>query len=174
MSRRLAILLLGAAALAASGCGYGLVGRTSNLPTSVRDVFLKPIENRTSRAQVEQIVGQALADELVTRQRFALKPSAEGADAVLSGAILSFLVQPITFDEEGRGLQYEIAIVAQMKFEERSVPPKTLWANDRYVFRDTYEIEPSDRAYFDREILAVRRVAVRFAETVVTDLLEGF
>jgi len=59
-----------------SGCGYALVGRGSNLPPEVRNVYLKPFENGTGRARVDSILTQAVADELVTRQRFAVVASA--------------------------------------------------------------------------------------------------
>jgi hypothetical protein len=54
------------------------------------------------------------------------------------------------------------------------VPEEVLWASDRYRFRDSYEIDPSQVDFFDRETLVIREVAQKFAETAVTDLLEGF
>lgn len=170
---RLSRLGVGALVLALAGCGYALVGRASNLPPEIRKVHLAPLQNRTARAQVEQLLGKALADELVTRQRFAMVPDAGSADAVLSGAIVSFNAVPVSFDDRGRALRYEISIVAQMSFKQRS-PEKVLWANDRYLFRENYEVEASESEYFDRELLAIRKVAGKFAETMVTDLLEGF
>lgn len=174
---RIARIALGAAlvvaALAAQGCGYALVGRASNIPEDVRQVFLKPLENATPRVQVDQILSRALADELVTRQRFAVLSSAEGADAEIAGAVQGFVVNPVTFDADGRATEYEISITVKMVFR-RLAPESVLWQNDRYVFRDSYQLEASELGYQDRETPALEATAKKFAETVITDLLEGF
>lgn len=155
------------------GCGYSLAGKANSLPPEVKTVFLLPLENRTARSQVEQFLGRAIADELVRRQRLTLVSDRTKADSLLSGAIVGFNVVPVTFDDQGRALRYEITILAELALKRR-VPEGVLWSNDRYVFRDNYEIEVSERDYFDRETLVIRRVAEKFAETAVTDLLEGF
>lgn len=174
---RIARIALGAAlvvaALAAQGCGYALVGRASNIPEDVRQVFLKPLENATPRVQVDQILSRALADELVTRQRFAVLSSAEGADAEIAGTVQGFVVNPVTFDADGRATEYEISITVKMVFR-RLAPESVLWQNDRYVFRDSYQLEASELGYQDRETPALEATAKKFAETVITDLLEGF
>lgn len=170
MRTRALVLSLGVLVL---GCGYALVGRGTNIPEDVRRVYLKPLENQTQRSEVEQFLTQAIADELVTRQRFTLVASQEEADAILQGAVLTFLVTPVTFDDQGRAQEYEITITAQMSFA-RPESEGTLWANDRYLFKENYAIESSEVAFFDRENLAIEETSMRFAETMVTDLLEGF
>lgn len=171
-SRYAAAAVVSAAALAA-GCGYALVGRGSNLPADVKSVYLKPFDNQTARSQVEQILTRALADELVTRHRFSMVGDATQADAELSGAVQSFAVTPVTFDSQGRATEYEISIVAKVSFK-RTGGDSILWSNDRYLFRENYPVEVSETGYFDRETLAIEQVAGKFAETMVSDLLEGF
>jgi len=166
-------LALAAAALAAAGCGYTLVGRASNIPDDVRAVFLQPLENATARVQVDQILSRALADELVTRQRFAVLSSAEGADAEIAGSVVGFVVNPVSFDADGRATEYEISITAKMSFR-RLAPEQVLWQNDRYTFSQSYQLEASELGYQDRETAAITATAKKFAETVITDLLEGF
>src|SRR5947199_8645121 len=93
MKRRLpAALLLISAALA--GCGYALVGKGSNIPDDVRSVYLQPLQNRTPRQQVEQELTQAIAQELVTRQRFAVVGNAAEATAEITGAVTGLGVTP--------------------------------------------------------------------------------
>lgn len=166
-----AFLVLLLAAL--SGCGYALVGRGSNIPEDVREVYVQPLENRTQRSQVEQALTRSIADEMVTRQRFAVVGSPDGADAVLSGAVTGFYITPVTFDAEGRATEYEIAITAQFAFK-RTGAEEVLWSADRYTFRESYPIDANEAGYFDREDEAIEEAAERFAETVVSDLLEGF
>ena len=158
--------------LVLSGCGYALVGRGSNVPADVQEVYLQPLENRTQRSQVEQFLTRAMADELVTRQRFAVVGSADGADAVISGAVVGFDAIPVTFDPTGRATEYEIAITAQIAFK-RTGSDQVLWSTDRYTFRESYPIDPSQPDYFDREDEAIEDASRRMAETMVSDLLEG-
>lgn len=167
-----------AAALALGGCGYTLVGKASNIPEDIRTVFLQPFENRTARVEVEQFLTQAIADELVTRPRFELVATEAEADALIRGTVTNFRVAPITFTSDGRAQEYELAIVVDVSFQRVPSPaaeePEVIWANDRYQFKESYEVESADSDFFDRENLAIEDSAERFADTMVTDLLEGF
>jgi len=170
-------LILGAT-LVLTGCGYNLVGRGSNIPDDVKLVYIEPLVNETQRVQVEQILTQAIVDELVTRRQFTIANSASEADAILRGKVTTFDVRPVTFDADGLADNFEIAITADMRFER---PPKlgdnegeVIWANARYLFRQDYPLDPEDAGYFDRENIAITETSGRFAETMVTDLLEGF
>lgn len=164
--------VLCATALAA-GCGYDLVGRGVNIPTDVRAVYVAPFVNSTPRSQVEQFITRAVADELVTRQRFSVVRSRAEADAVLEGEVVAFAVTPVAFDAQGRANEYEISLTSRVVFS-RTGSDEVLWANDRYLFRENYEVEVSEAEYFDREDIALDDAAQRFAETMVSDLLEGF
>jgi outer membrane lipopolysaccharide assembly protein LptE/RlpB len=168
-----ALLVLLALAATLSGCGYALVGRASNIPADIKTVYLKPLENKTQRAQVEQELTRAIADELVTRQRFSVASSEAEANAEISGAVVGFAVTPVTFDPSGRATQYEIAITAQILFKRPNVETP-IWRSDRYTFHESYPVEASDAAYFDRENEAIQKASQRFAQTLVSDLLEGF
>ncbi|MDA8016853.1 MAG: LPS assembly lipoprotein LptE [Thermoanaerobaculia bacterium] len=171
--------LIGALACLLAGCGYSLVGRgSSNLPEDVQAVFVEPLENETQRSQVEQILTQAMIDELVTRRRFEILNSADGADAILSGKVTDFTVRPVSFDSDGLANNFEILITADMKFERPprggDTEPETIWANSRYLFRQDYPLEEDSVEYFDRENLAIEETAEDFAQTLVTDIFEGF
>jgi outer membrane lipopolysaccharide assembly protein LptE/RlpB len=168
-----AITVLAALAVSLAGCGYGLVGRGNNLPADIRSVYLKPLENKTPRTQAEQFLTRAIADELVTRQRFSVVASEAGADAELSGAVVAFGATPVTFDNSGRATEYEISITASILFK-RVGKEQILWKNERYNFRESYPVEVSNTGYFDQENLALEKASKRFAQTMVSDLLEGF
>ena len=161
-----------------SGCGYTLVGRASNIPEDIRQVYIETLENETDRTQVEQILTQAISEEMVTRRQFQIINSADEADAILRGKVNNFNVRPLSFDEEGLANNFEISILLNMSFE-RPAPPgeekgEVVWSNARYVFRDDYPLEEGDAGFFDRENLAIEETAGEFAKTLITDLLEGF
>lgn len=159
--------------IVAAGCGYGLVGRTSNLPEDVRAIFVETLKNQTTRAQIDQILTQAITSEFVTRQRFEVVSDRGSADAVLSGTVTSFRVRPVTFNAESRAREYEITIMARMELK-RSGEDEPLWANPAYLFRESYELVLETGSFLDAEDEAMVDVAENFAETMVIDLLEGF
>ncbi len=180
MTKKSWIAVLLSAAVTLAGCGYTLVGQASNIPSDVRRVYIEPLTNATQRAQVDQILTQAISDEMVTRRRnFSVSSTLGDADAILRGTVVSFDVRALTFDENGLANNFEITITADMRFER---PPKAgedegeeIWSSSRYFFREDYPLEEDDGgAYFDRENLAIEETSVRFAESMVTDLLEGF
>lgn len=172
------LALLVAAACLLGGCGYSLVGKGSNLPADIQAVFVQPLENETKRSQVEQILTEAMINELVTRRRFEILNSPEGADAILRGTVTDFTVRPVSFDSDGLANSFEVLITADMKFERPpeggDTEPETIWSNSRYLFRQDYPLEEDSVDYFDRENLAIEETAEEFAQTLVTDILEGF
>jgi hypothetical protein len=160
--------------LALGGCGYALVGRSSNLPADVRAVYIKPLENKTARTQAEQFLTRAIADEMVTRHRFSVVGSEGGADAELSGTVIGFGATPVTFDNTGRATAYEISIIAQVLFKRLDKEQHVLWKNDRYLFRESYPVQVTGTGYIDLENTALDTASKKFAQTMVSDLLEGF
>lgn len=174
MKRTLLSGALAALVLSLSGCGYALVGRGSNIPEDVKSVYLRALENRTQRSQVEQSLTRAIADELVTRQRFAVVGSEAEANAEIQGAVTGFGVTPVTFDQTGRATEYELAITAQITFKRVGTEGKVIWKSDRYTFRENYPLDPTAANFVDLENETIDKASKRFAQTLVTDLLEGF
>lgn len=172
---RTLIVLLSSVVLL-SGCGYTLVGLASNIPEDIEKIYVEPLRNSTTRPQVEQILTRAITDELLTRRRYEIVNSADQADAVLSGNVLSFNVRPVAFDTQGLADAFEVAIATDMVFARPGGgEDAVIWSNSRYVFRQDYTLDEGGTAeYFDRENIAIESTSERFAETLVTDLLEGF
>lgn len=166
------VIAVVAGALSLTGCGYALVGRGNALPPDIHKVYIKPIENRTGHQRVDQAVTVAIADEMVKRQRFTLTSSREGADAELSGTVVGFGATPVTFDAAGRATAYELSLTASMVFKRIS-NDKVIWQNASYNFREKFPLTASN-AFVDLEYSAIDQAAKAFAQTLVSDLLEGF
>jgi outer membrane lipopolysaccharide assembly protein LptE/RlpB len=160
-------------ALAAAGCGYALVGRGSFLPPDIQTIYFPTFQNLTTRIGVEQRLTRAVAEELASRGRFQVTADSSKGEAELSGAIVAFSLTPVTFDSQGRATQYQVQIVARVALTRRP-EGKVLWKNDSYVFTGNYQFTSSPAAYVDRENEAIDGVADQFAQSLVTNLLEGF
>jgi len=170
-----AALALGAVALAlaAAGCGYALVGKGSSLPESVRVVQFSTLDNQTPRVGLEQRFSAAIARELASRGRFRVQSGPDGADAVLTGAVSAFDLFPVSFDAQGRATDYQVRVTARVSL--KTLPDgKPLWENPAYTFRDNYQFSATAASFVDRENDAIDRTAVRFAQALVTSMLEGF
>ena len=154
-------------------CGYGLVGRTSFLDPSIRTIEIPAFVNRTTRVELEQRVTQAVAEEFVSRGRLQLVTNNKDAHAILRGSIDSFNIFPIAFDQ-GRATRYQISITAKIELLDHRNEDKVLWRNDQYRFTENYEVNLASTDAFDQETRAIQEIAVRFAEGLVTNLLEGF
>jgi outer membrane lipopolysaccharide assembly protein LptE/RlpB len=167
-------------AFAVTACGYNLVGRSSNIPDDIRAIHIETLENGTQRPQVEQILTQALIDEMVTRRRFKVVNNEAEADAVLRGKVVSFRLRPVTFDASGLADSFEVEVTADMIFqrtpEAGQLPDdaEVVWQNSRYLFRQDYPVEQAGLDFIDRELQAITETSGRFAETLVIDILEGF
>jgi outer membrane lipopolysaccharide assembly protein LptE/RlpB len=156
-----------------TGCGYALVGHSNFLDPSIKTIEVPAFVNRTTRVELEQRVTQAVAQEFVSRGRFQLVTSESGADAILRGSIDSFGIYPIAFDQ-GRATRYQISITAKIELLDHRKGDKVIWKNDQYRFTEDYEVNVGTTDAFDQETRAIQEIAVRFAEGLVTNLLEGF
>jgi len=168
-----AIALVGLALAGSSSCGYTLVGKTSTLPPSIRVIRFQTLVNKTARVGVEQRLSSEIARELASRGRFSVQAQATGADADLAGEVTGFDLFAVAFDESGRAKEYQVRITARMSL--KTLPEgKSLWENPSFTFQDNYSLSTSAASYVDRENEAIDRVAGRFAESLVSSLLEGF
>jgi outer membrane lipopolysaccharide assembly protein LptE/RlpB len=169
-----AVLVLAAAAAAGTcACGYTLVGKTSTLPPSVRVIQFQTLANKTSRVGVEQRLSGEIARELASRGRFSVQHQATGADAELAGDVTGFELVPVAFDANGRAQEYQVRITARMSL--KTLPDqKVLWENPSFTFQDNYSLATSAASYVDRENEVIDTVAGRFAESLVSSILEGF
>jgi hypothetical protein len=171
--RAAALAMVAAAAGASMRCGYALVGQSSSLPPSIRVVEFTTFENRTPRVGIEQRFSAEIARELASRGRFRVQSSAEGADAELTGAVLAFTLVPVAFDSQGRATDYQVQVTARAAL--KALPDgKVLWENPSYTYRDNYRFSLTASSYVDLENDAIDRVAGRFAQSLVTSILEGF
>src|SRR5438477_11909436 len=171
---RVAALLSCLVAGLLSGCGYALVGSGNSLDPKIKTIAVPAYVNKTTRVELEQRVTQAVAEEFVSRGRLRLVTTPSDADAILRGSIDSFGIFPIAFNTQGRATQYQISITAKIELLDHRNEDKVLWKNDQYRFAENYQVNLESTDAFDQETRAIAEIAERFAETLVTNLLEGF
>jgi hypothetical protein len=169
-----------AAALVVAGCGYALAGRGSFLPADIRVVGIPLLENRTTTPRLEQIVTDKIRTEFIGRGKYEIEPTPAGADAVLSGAILSFVPQPVGLDQQlAAASRYQFTVTMRVQFTDAR-NGEVLWSNEALTFREEYDVRTRSSTQLEPTVLleqegpAFDRLATDLARTVVTAILEAF
>jgi hypothetical protein len=176
-------LLVLAAAVASSSCGYALAGHGSFLPESIRVIGVPLFTNTTSYFDIGQILTDKVRTEFIGRGHYQIIPETTGADAVLVGTINSITIVPTAFSAQQQASRYTITVIANITLRDAQ-NNTALWSNPSLVVREEYDasgttsaagvtsVDPS--SFFNQETNAVERVSTQFARTVVSAILEAF
>lgn len=181
MSRRQVLHTAAATLAAATGaaCGYSLAGRGSFLPSYIRTIGIPLFQNRTPYLTVEQIFTEKVRIEFQSRGRYAVQPSAEGADGVVRGEIVGISASPVGFTDRQLATRYRFTVVVNVAFDD-ATQKKTLWENPALSFSDEYELSSvisvglEAAAFLNQERAAIDRLSTDFARSVVSAILEAF
>lgn len=154
-------------------CGYHLVGTSSSLPEKVKTIYIPTFKNNTSQPEVEERLTDAVSREISQRGILRIAKSPSEADGILLGELNQFEMVPVNLDREGRALEYQI--VVGLKVSLKSPDEKEIfWQNDSFKFYERYPVDITSTDYFDKLYEVVDDMSLKFAETLVTTLMEGF
>ena len=174
----LALVVVGTAVI--SGCGYALAGRGSFLPADIRVVGIPLLENRTPIQRIDQAITEKVRTEFLSRGKYEIRPSAGGADAVLSGAITGFVSQPVGLDQQlASASRYRFTVTMRVQFTD-SRNGEVLWSNETLTFSEEYDVRTRGGTQLEGAVLieqegpAVDRLATDLARYVVSSILEAF
>ena len=166
-------------ALTSSGCGYALTGRGSFLPDYIRVVGVPQLQNLSTFFQVEQVLTEKIRTEFIGRGKYTVIPEADGADAVVTGAVTSITVQPVGFTEQQLASRYLFTLTMRVQFIDARTT-QVLWSNESLTFREEYELSTRSNTalegaeFLTQERSSFDRIASDVARTVVTAILEAF
>jgi outer membrane lipopolysaccharide assembly protein LptE/RlpB len=162
-----------AAVLAASGCGYHVVGRTNALPAGAHTMAIPAFVNRTTTYRIEQILTQAVVHEFIARTNYRISPESDGADLLLQGEVTNIGSGAVLFDPTtGRATTVVVTVNLRITLQDRA--GKILYQNNNFVFREPYEISEDIPSFFQEEGPALNRMSRDFAVQLVSDVLENF
>src|SRR5438128_7535063 len=119
------------------GCGYRLANKNLNGgqgQTMAAPTFI----NQTTTYRIEQRITEAVRQELIRRTRYKVVPDGTG-DVVMSGEVLSYTAVPVIFNPQGRASAYSLLVDLKIRIAETKTG-KVLFQNDRFTFRDVFEL----------------------------------
>ena len=174
-------LAIAAALAILPACGYGLAGRNVSLPEHVKVIAVPQLTNKTSDPDLGEALTSALTRELQSRGRWRVVPDASGSDvdAVVTGTI-SALSQVMKAINQGQPTRVEIFVTASVELKDLRDNNKVLWSNPALLSSEEFPISPGSTpqntdvtAFLRQNNDATRRLALKFARTVVSSMLEG-
>jgi outer membrane lipopolysaccharide assembly protein LptE/RlpB len=173
-SSNLPVAVLVCSFLVIFGCGYHTAGHTSAIPQDVRTIAIPAFVNQTHTYRIEQMLTAAVVREMTTRTHYhVVQDSGDGADATLRGSVLSAYTTPLTYDSTtGRAASVLVVISVSVSFADKT--GKVLYRNPAYLFREQYEISRDPNSFFEEDTPALARLSRDFAQTLVSNVLEGF
>src|SRR5580693_795385 len=169
--RRVLPCLLGLLTL---GCGYHTAGKVTTIPENVRTIAIPAFVNQTHTYRIEQMLTAAVVREMITRTHYHIINQADAdADATLKGTVLSTYTTPMTYDSQ-TGRAASVLVVISMSVSLKDKQGKVLYQNDAYLFREQYEVSRDPNSFFEEDTPAYQRLSRDFAQTLVSNILEGF
>jgi outer membrane lipopolysaccharide assembly protein LptE/RlpB len=166
--------MLTISSLALAGCGYHTAGRNVVLPDHIRTLAIPAFVNQSQTYRIEQMLTAAVVREFTTRTHYQiLNESSEAADATLKATILTTTSSPLTYDSR-TGRAESILVVVSMKVSLIDRQGKVLFQNPSYVFREQYQVSQELSSFFEEDSPALGRLSRDFAQTLVSNVLEGF
>jgi hypothetical protein len=97
---------------------------------------------------------------------------AQNADAILTGEIVTFAVNPIAFTGDARADSYAITIAARIVLKDNK-SQKILFSNPYVSYQEEYSV-PQGSDFESLESGALKKAAESFARALVITILEGF
>jgi len=164
--------------LGMGACGYALAGKGSFLPSYIQAIGVPTFTNRTTVFNLETELTQKVRAEFVGRGKYRILPDATGADAVLTGEVLSATPSVASFTAQQLASRYTITVAARVELRDLR-ENKVLWENPSLIFRQEYEAQSGTSAldpaaFYGQDRGAFDRMSSDFARTIVSAILEAF
>jgi hypothetical protein len=179
MTRRaLASLVLLAAVVLQSGCGYSLAGRGSFLPAYVKRIGIPLFTNSTTVFELDRRVTDKVRSEFIGRGKWTIVPDQSGVDAVLIGTITGVTLTPVAFNTQQQATRYALAMTGSVEFRDLQAN-KVIWTNPSMAYREEFDVPASadtlsTETYFGQDANALERLSNEFARALVSAILEAF
>ncbi len=122
------LLVMLAATLLASGCGYHFGASGTNLPASAQTIYVARFVNHTRQTGINDEFMVFLKDEIDSHKRLTIVDSPQDADLELSGEIKQSFSTPNAFNSVLEPTQYGEAMIIRAWLRDRR-SGKLLWSS---------------------------------------------
>ena len=160
--------------LVTTSCGYHTSAHGVRLPTDMHTIYVPAFANNTQTYRIEELLTSDVVKELRNRTNYRIVTTNDGsADATLSGTVITTFIAPLTYNSQTGGVSSSMVFVT-MKVALVSHQGKVLWDNPNLLYREEYQIANNGKNFFEEESPALERLGSRFAQNLVSDMLEAY
>jgi len=178
-----ATLALGLALAAAPGCDYHrLDSRPRVAPWMVKGdtVRIGSFENHTPKLGAEEVFRKALENRIVAASPWKLVPSSASSRWVLQATLNRYEVRPLGLSlgsaanpgTAGTATRIEVVVGASVKLLD-GVTGDLVIARPQLTFANQYRVDQNFASFDNQELRVLDSLADDFAESFLTQLLEG-
>jgi hypothetical protein len=171
------------AALTGPACGYrrlDRIPRTSAWAHKGDTIRLAKFRNDTSRLGLDERFTKALENRIVAASPWKLVPQGAPSRWVLQGTILSYKVRPLGMQlgndrvraSAGSASRVEVIVVASVELLD-GVTGVSVARRGGLTFSNQYRVDQNFASFENRELQVLESLADDFAESFLTQLLEG-
>ncbi len=157
-----------------TGCGYHVAGTADTIPKNIQTIAVPPFKNLTVRYKLTDYLAQSVSREFISRGRFLVVPDETKADAVLNGAVISYVSFPVIADQRtGRATAIQLIVTMQVSLINRATKD-ILFSRPTFDFKQRYEISVDQQAYFEESNAGLQRLSADVGRDIVSAILENF
>ncbi|HDQ03146.1 MAG TPA: hypothetical protein ENN23_01015 [Deltaproteobacteria bacterium] len=167
---------IGAAGLAfimVLGCGYTFTPRGKHIDKRIQRVYVEPFGNKTSQAQIENLLRTAFINHFIQYSRFKVVGSSEEADATVRGTVLNYYTSALSYRPDKLVAQERAHIVVQILFQEKE-SGKIIWSSRNITENIDYRLQDNINLLPVTRKNALIKLSHDTAEKVVNLMLAGF
>jgi len=153
------------------GCGYHFKGAGLKAPEGVETIAVPVLANKTSEIGIETVLTNDLAYEF-TRSKVLRVVAKDGADAVLSGSIVSVAVDTISHTKTYASNEQRVTVTLSMELTRSD--GKVLWADGGLTESEVFMVSSGRSATDRNKRTAIEALSERLAEKTHNRILQGF
>jgi hypothetical protein len=158
-------------------CGYHVATDSTAanaIPKNIKTIAIPAFNNLTIRYKLTAYLPAAITREFISRTRYQVVNDPKEADAILTGAVISYNSFVQTFDPiTGRASTIQIIVAMQFTLRDRATNA-VLFDRPRFEFRQVYELSVNPTGYIDESTVGLERLSREVARSMVSAILENF
>jgi hypothetical protein len=155
-----------------TGCGYHTAPDGDSIDKGIQTVFVDNFGNRTSEANVENMMRSAFIDRFIKGRRLRLVDSKEAADAICKGMINGLTSAPLSYNKDNFATEERISVTMEITLEERT-SGKVLWMAKGFPATQDYQFTDINTKRANRKF-ALSKLSNDAAERAYRLIMSGF
>ncbi len=168
--------------LCLTGCGYRRLDRNPSLLWAKRGTSIRiaSFRNQSTRMGLEEPFRQALENRIVAASPWTLVPASSQSNLILQASLHRYELRPLGLSlgtgrdkgSAGTASRVEVIVTASVELLDGQTGV-TLVKRPELTFSNQYRLDQNFASFDNREVQVIESLADDFAESFLTQVLEG-